>query len=185
MRNYITHDECNKCMSRKNWYLDSVKSLFLYRDSGRELIINLKKNSNNYIYNVLTTLIINNNKDFFNEIDIIIPVPLHWITKLLRGFNQSVLIGENLSLQAMIPVKKNILYKKINTQSQHRILFQDRFTNIKNSFIIKNHCVIENKNILLIDDVITTGATSNECARLLKLFNAKSVKLITIARTIL
>ncbi len=179
------NDECNQCMSRKNWYLDGVKSLFLYKDIGREIIIHLKKNNNNYIYRALASLIIHNNKNFFDTIDIIIPIPLHWITKLLRGFNQSSLIGENIALKTIISIKKNILYKKVNTQSQHTALFQDRFTNIKNSFIIKNHDSIKNKNILLIDDVITTGATSNECARLLKLFNAKSVKLITIARTIL
>jgi ComF family protein len=180
----ITRNICLKCISKNNWHLDVVKSIFLYKNIGRDLIINLKQKNSNYIYNKLTNLICND-QEFFYSIDIIIPIPLHWIKKFLRGFDQSIVLAENISVRTKIEIKKNILYKKINTKAQHTRQSKDRFTNVENSFIIKNHNIIENKNILLIDDVITTGATSNECAKLLKLHNAKSVKLITLARTIL
>jgi predicted amidophosphoribosyltransferase len=81
--------------------------------------------------------------------------------------------------------KKNILIKKKYTKKQSTQLYKNRFLNIKDSFLIKNNDIIKNKNILLIDDVMTTGATGNECAKLLKKNNAKLVKLFTISRTVL
>jgi competence protein ComFC len=176
---------CDKLANKKNWFLDETTSLFLYRNSGKKIIAKIKKSNDQYLYKYLIKLTSNIKKNFFHNIDLIIPIPIHWITKLLRGFNQSALISEELSNFTNIKLAKNILIKNIYTKKQSMQIYNNRFSNIKNSYLIKNYDIIRNKNILLVDDVITTGATSNECAKLLKENGAKLVKLFTISKTIL
>jgi ComF family protein len=177
---------CDKCIiGRNNWFIDETKSLLLYSKSGRNLVIKLKTNDSLFIRDKLTKFAVNQDQNFFKNIDLIIPIDLHWTKKLIRGFNQSQIIALSLSKITNIPIYSNVIFKKKNTQSQHKKLYMDRLFNIKDSFFIKNCDTIKNKNILLIDDVITTGATSNECAKLLKLNFANSIKLFTIARTLL
>ena len=173
-----------KCFIYKNWFLDNAQSIFLYRNLSTNLVMQIKKTDNYYIYQKLSDLAIKNCKHIFNNIDIIIPIPMHWFKKLIRGFNQSAILAEHIANKTQIYLSKNLIYKK-NFRVQHTRSFSQRFTNIKNSFKINGCNIIKNKNILLIDDVITTGATSNECARLLKINGANSVKLLTLARTIL
>jgi ComF family protein len=177
-------DVCVKYIHNQS-LLDETKSLFLYKNHGKELVIKMKKSNDQYLYNSLAKIGFNIYADFFQNIDLIIPIPIHWLTKFLRGFNQSALLSEELSNLSKITLKKNILIKKKYTKKQSTQLYKNRFLNIKDSFLIKNNDIIKNKNILLIDDVMTTGATGNECAKLLKKNNAKLVKLFTISRTVL
>ena len=181
----IKSEICNLCiLGRKNWFLNEVYSIFLYSGVGRQIILNLKKTDNMFDYEVLTKLALKNDKEFFDNIDIIIPIHLHWIKRLTRGFDQAQLLAINLSNTTHIPLKTNVLRKIKKTSNQHHQLYEKRFSNVANSFFIINCDTIKNKNILLVDDVITSGATSNQCAKILKMNSANSVKLFTLARTI-
>ena len=113
---------------------------------------------------------------------IIIPTPLHKKRLLERGFNQSYLLATHISSQFNIPITNNILYRKKNIQHQANLNKKQRLKNIQNSFAIKNTKIIKNKSIVLIDDIITTGATLNEQAKLLKQNNARSVWAIVVAK---
>ncbi len=119
--------------------------------------------------------------------DAIIPIPLHPKRLRWRGFNQSLLLAEKISGEIapgmQIPVLENILIRTKNTRSQMKIKNnKERMINIKNAFFVTNQKLVENKNILLIDDVATTGATISECAKILKKKGAKSVFAVVIAR---
>jgi len=123
--------------------------------------------------------------------DLIVPVPLHNRRLRWRGFNQSELladyIGQNLTPGMSIPVLNNFIARTRYTKPQMKIKnYQERQENMKNIFnTAKNAYMrsdIKDKNILLVDDIATTGATMNECGKVLKKHGAKKVMGVVIAR---
>jgi len=124
------------------------------------------------------------------SIDIIVPVPLHIKRFRERGFNQSFLLikhwvqlAKSLSINfAHIEINKHLLLRNRWTQPQTGLGRKQRAANIKNAFSINKSSNIIEKKILLVDDVYTTGATANECAKVLLRGGAESVDVLTLAR---
>ena len=116
------------------------------------------------------------------QYDIIIPVPLHKKRRKKRGYNQSELIAKELSKKLNIQLHRNILYKCINNPPQSSLNQEERKHNIKNAYILKNKKLINNKNILVFDDIYTTGNTVNECSKLLKSAKVNNIGVLTIAK---
>ena len=113
--------------------------------------------------------------------DYIIPVPLHKKRKQRRGYNQSEYFAKGLSEVLNIPIIAHVLLKKQFTETQTHKTRQERAENILQSFSVENAEIIDNKNVLLVDDVITTGATLEACIiQLQKSTNAK-VSIASIA----
>jgi len=117
-----------------------------------------------------------------NENTIIVPVPLHKKRHLLRGFNQSDLLAEKIS--DFYKIKKlNLLNRKINTPSQIDLKRKERQQNVKDAFIYTaKEDMDKNKKIILIDDVVTTGSTLNECAKVLQVQGYKTIYALVIAQ---
>ena len=103
------------------------------------------------------------------------------VKKWERGFNQSELIAKRLSATLNKPYL-SILKEKSSYKTQKTLGYRERFLNIMDRYKIQNIKKIKGKNILIIDDVFTTGATINECARIIKSFGAENVYSLTIAR---
>ncbi len=118
------------------------------------------------------------------EIDFILPVPLHTRKKRERGFNQSELLAEYISEYTNIPYKTDILFRKKDTISQSNLDKNIRKKNIKNAFALNKPQLIKNKKILLIDDVSTTGATVNECSKILLKEGSEKIQVLVFAKTI-
>jgi ComF family protein len=122
---------------------------------------------------------------FLNDIDLIIPVPLHPSKKRQRGFNQSDLIALGISEVSGIPVESGMLVRKTVTKTQTRKTRYDRWTNVDNIFRLTDQSRIRNMHILLVDDVITTGSTLEACAsELLKVENVK-VSVVALAYSVI
>ena len=118
----------------------------------------------------------------FNDA-IIIPIPLSKKRMKERGFNQSELIAKHLSDMTSFSMLANILYKKSHTETQVSIKDKkERLNNLKDSFAVKNEHLIKGGNIILIDDVSTTGATINESRKILRAFGAKKILSFVAAR---
>jgi len=109
------------------------------------------------------------------NIDCIVPVPLHKIKMLERGYNQSYFIAKGLSHHLKIPVKISVIKRIRYTQTQTALTKKERQSNIQDAFAIASPKQISGKVILLVDDVITTGATVTECGRELLKSEAKKV----------
>lgn len=107
------------------------------------------------------------------EADIVTPVPLHWFKRLRRGYNQSSLLARVVADNTGITVR-NVLKRKRYTKSQTQLTDTIRRENVFGAFTIEEN-EVKNKRILLVDDVLTTGATMNECARILKQAGAAAV----------
>jgi competence protein ComFC len=117
----------------------------------------------------------------FLKSDFLIPVPLHKSRYRERGFNQSEIVAEGISKIAGLPLLKNALIRKKNTKDQTNLSFQQREENVRGAFVVTQPEIMNGKRIILVDDVITTGATLSECARMLKQAGAEKILGMTIA----
>lgn len=125
-------------------------------------------------------------KLFFEHItkwnaDLIIPVPLHRLKKLDRGYNQSEFIAKGISKELKIPYAKNLVKRVKFTQTQTQLNLIQRKENVKNAFKVINSKYLKRKNIILVDDVVTTGSTVNECAQVIKESGAEKIYALFIA----
>ncbi|WP_173049649.1 ComF family protein [Nitrospira sp. KM1] len=112
------------------------------------------------------------------------PVPLHSSRLRGREFNQSLLLADNLSRHLVKPVLPNALMRVTATEPQTTLSRHDRLRNLRNAFAIRDTTGVQERRILVIDDVFTTGTTVNECAEVLRKAGALSVTVLTLARTI-
>lgn len=105
----------------------------------------------------------------------IVPVPIHHLKKAERGYNQSDFIAKGLSKSLGIPYSTKLIKRTRYTESQTGLLINERAENVAEAFKVRNSKKIAGKNFLLVDDVITTGATTLECGRALVNAGANSV----------
>ena len=166
-----------------NKFYDEQIYLFKYKDI-RNLILRYKFNNQSYLNNTFANIILKNKKlcRKIKIYDIIIPVPMFHKKKKNRGYNQTELITSKIAKCLGIYTNNNILIKSKNTKTQSTLKEKNRYENIKNAFSIKNNELIKNKNIILFDDIITTGATVNECSKILKQNGVKNILVLSIAK---
>jgi ComF family protein len=174
--------ECKK--NSKGYTFDKMRSVYEYKGLPRKLILKFKYSNRTFLAKDFATDMHETvkNNDFYQKTDFIIPVPLNIIRKIKRGYNQSQLLAEELAIKINIPVLKNVLFRKKITKPQFKLSRTERFKNIKNSFFVKNKKVIAGKNILLIDDIVTTSFTVCACSSVLKACGAHEIFVLTLAR---
>ena len=117
-------------------------------------------------------------------VDLIIPVPLHAKRLRWRGFNQSVLLARQVSHAYGLPMDPFILMRDKETLPQTKLSEEERRKNVRGAFAVRTAGALKAKTVLLVDDVYTSGATLNECSRVLIQAGAKKVHVLTLARTI-
>lgn len=165
-------------------HFDRCWSAVIYNDTMRYLLHLFKYGKNTGLRLNFAEFMINFTRKYSIPIyacDIIIPVPLHSTRLRERGFNQSELIAALLAQQFQIPCQTGIVKRVRYTVNQARVNSKQRWTNMQGTFTIKHPEIIINKNILIIDDLLTTGATLSEIACMLKKAGAKKVYALTVA----
>ncbi len=116
----------------------------------------------------------------------ILPVPLHPGHQRQRGYNQSEILAREIASQLHIPLLRHALRRVRQTDQQARLIHrQARHANIQGAFQVTDSASVSGKSLILVDDVVTTGATVSECARMLKKAGAASVLVLAIARRVL
>jgi len=186
---------CNKCFKtikqvyKIDKYIDKnfKEHLYIFKYEGkiRNLIIDYKFNDKGYLYEFFVKIIIKNKKICrkIKKYDIIIPVPIHSKRKNERGYNQSELITREIAKNfSSLESVTDVLLKVKHTISQSSLTKNQRKQNVKKVYKIINEEKIKNKRIILFDDIYTTGATANECARLLKENGVREVLVFTLAK---
>jgi ComF family protein len=117
--------------------------------------------------------------------DWIVPIPLHWIKLRARSFNQSLRLARALGKATRVPVKTSLLRRIDPTRTQTRLTRAERAENVKRAFHFRGRESLNGARIVLVDDVLTTGATANACAKLLMQNGASVVDVWTVARGVL
>jgi ComF family protein len=119
--------------------------------------------------------------DFFNDIDVIIPVPIHAKKQKTRGYNQSHYIAQGIQNITEIAIDFDSIVKEQHTSSQTRKRRFERYENVTNTFNLLNKNKLKGKHILLVDDVVTTGSTLEACATQLQKIEGLKLSLLTIS----
>lgn len=173
---------CDYCKER-DYKFNSNHSCFYYNAVSASIIKNFKYNGRKY-YAKSIAEIMAQRSDFFEDVDVITFVPINKKRKRERGFNQSEEIAKHLSKMLNIPLV-TILEKEKDGKHQAALGQKDRLKNLKGSFkiIAENVNKVRGKRVIIVDDVFTTGATLNECARVIRVCRPISVNTVTFAKT--
>ena len=176
---------CSRCLEREPIY-DLARAGGLYRNTMVTAIHRLKYQERVHLAKDLAVWTLNQweRPGFLPKMDMIIPVPLHPHRLKERGFNQSQLLGRVLAKKLHVPCDPFVLIRTKDTDPQVGLSEKERKENVRGAFAVNpgRHSRIEGKTLLVLDDVMTTGATVEECARTLKNSGAEKICVLTIAR---
>ncbi len=178
---------CKECRT-KDPFFDFAWSACLYEDPLKELIHRFKYGQKTQLRHLFAEVMISFIKEYdldTGQFDAIVPVPLSSTRTRERGYNQAQLLARELAEKFSIPLapEGNQLRRIRHTRPQTFLDEKQRWTNIKGAFTIGKLNTFKRKNILLIDDLLTTGATTSEAARALKDAGAGTVGVLTLAIT--
>ena len=148
------------------------------------MILDYKFNDKSYLYKTFVNFLLKNKKIFENikKYDTIIPVPISKKRQKERGYNQSLLIAREISNQTNLKLVNNCLIKTKNIIEQSKLNKEDRQQNIQGVYKLQNEQLIKNKNVILVDDIYTTGSTVNECSRMLKQGKTNKIGVLVLAK---
>ena len=189
-----TIDICEKCFGKIdfiNWDEDSsglllsfehILTVAIYNDVVKKMIFDLKYYDKTHIAKTIAQLMNRKLGEYDLDFDMIAAIPLHRSKKRQRGFNEVHLICKHLNKLLNKEYKEDILARTKKTENMNRLTRLQRFENVEGAFEVIDMKLVINKRILLIDDVLTTGATANACSNALMEAGAKSVNLLTFAR---
>src|SRR3989338_6936061 len=161
---------CSACRSDRPRY-DRGFSLVEYDEPNKAIFHQIKFEKKLWLFEIYQKLLLQSfDRSSFHEYEMIIPVPLDGSRERKRGFNQAQLIAKMIQLtnpDCFLPIR-NLIKKTKKTKPQSQLHRNQRLTNLKGVFALKDKGLVEGKKILLVDDIATTGSTLNECAHLLK-----------------
>lgn len=172
--------DCRQCAP----YFDKAWSACHYDDPLKGLIHDFKYKRISSLSTDFTALIIDFMKKYGvgKDCQMILSIPMHPNRLFKREINHSDILAQDLGEKLGIAYSINTLKKTKDTSFQSKLKREARIKNLQSSFALKNSSIVHNKNILLVDDLFTTGSTVNECSRLLKSSGARCVEVITLAR---
>ena len=178
-------------------YFRRVISLGEYREEFREVILRMKNETTGNLATALASLLfqIRGNEIRAFRSDYVIPVPMHYSRRIVRGVNNPDFLAEEIGRRLKIPVLSHLVRRMRSTNVQYELTPKQRANNVKKAFALKPgfwqylrrmtpRTLLDGKNILLVDDILTSGATLNEIARLLTENGAASVNVCVFARAV-
>ena len=172
----------NNCKGCGPHSFSTNRSAFLYNGIIQDVIYKFKYGKKPFMAKGLVSLMVKEiGSEIFQNADIIAPIPIHKKRQRTRGFNQSALLAKEITNQLNLPPPKTILFRIKETKPLAGLTPLMRANILKDAFIINPKITVANKTILLIDDIYTTGATLNACAKHLYENGAKDVLGATIA----
>jgi competence protein ComFC len=175
--------DCANCGHRK-LYFDAAVSAFRSRGIVRKIILDFKYGRQIHLRHLVgswLSVALQDERIRNRHFDIIVPVPLHPVRQRERGFNQAILLAELLNRETSVEMKP-VLHRVRYTTTQTAFDRAERMENLRGAFRLRRTATVRGLSVLLVDDVLTTGSTLSECARVLKKAGASSVVAITAAR---
>ena len=175
---------CGDCL-QDIFSFDLARSVFLYRQPVNTLLTRFKFGGQLSSLDNLSVLVQQADTALsFEEPDLILPVPLHISRLRNRGFNQSLLIARSCFQDWRAKIRPDLLQRHQATIPQTSLSGKARRNNLKGAFTVNRPGEVDGRNVLLVDDILTTGSTVDECAKVLRKAGAKRIEIFTIARAI-
>lgn len=174
---FCAYEQKDCICTKDKGHLQGICAPFYYESLPRQAVHNLKFYNRSDVAEEMGRRIALKAEQTFPSVqfDCIAAVPMYPARRRARGFNQAALLARVVSRNLCVPLYPDLLTKIFNTQAQHNQSAFVRTGNVIGAFDVPNPEFVDQKSILLIDDVYTTGATLHECARTLKIFGAKAV----------
>jgi len=176
---------CGACQRHAPQF-DRARAVFAYDDASRSLILSFKHADQTHLSPAFGRWLSRAGTALIADADLLVPVPLHRLRLFARRFNQAALLAHALSRESGKPVASDLLRRRRRTPSQGRMSRTARIRNVRGAFAVREEwrAQLRGARVLLLDDVQTTGATVEECARILKRSGAAAVDVLTLARVI-
>ena len=175
--------DCPRCRQRR-YAFHSARALGVYRDRLREMVIRMKQRAHEPLTLSAGYLMAEKLGPALRQDrpDVLVPVPSHWWKRMVRGVNGPDLLVEALSARLDIPAAKRILFCRRRTQKQGMLLPPERFRNVRDAFGCRKSYDLKKAHVMLVDDILTTGATASQAARTLRRGGATRVSVLVVAR---
>lgn len=183
----ILDESSNLVREKKILHLDKAAA-YLFYEKGKPVqhLVHLMKYSERPqigYYLARQAVLDTQDTDFFDNIDVIIPMPLHPKRLRERGYNQSEYIARGLSEITQIPVDTTHVLRTKNTPKQALQTGEGRKTNVENAFAVNHPEQMYHKHILVVDDLVTTGETMRSCLKAMKTFRGAKISVFSLCRT--
>jgi ComF family protein len=172
---------CARCIDEEPAF-DRARAAVTYNDASRALVLGFKYGDKMHAVHTFVPWLKRAGQELIEEADVLVPVPLHPRRLWRRRFNQSALLAAELGKACGKTCVPDGLLRLRATVPQQGLSRKDRAKNVKNAFTANEKRALSGKKVLLIDDIFTSGATLNACARALKKAGAEKVFVLTIAR---
>lgn len=174
---------CGACLGQPPAF-DAARAALRYNGVARSLVLGFKLGDRTHGAPAFAAWMRRSGADLLADADAVTPVPLHRWRLLSRRFNQSALLAREIAAGAGLAFEPDLLIRTRHTKSQGRLGRLGRFENVRGVFAVRPGRVAAGRRIVLIDDVMTTGATVKACAQALKRAGAASVGVLTLARVV-
>lgn len=176
---------CRRCRGRKLWF-DETIALGEYVGRLRQLLLHMKRARGDATSLALGNLLWHRWGDRLEapRPDVVVPVPMHWRRQWVHGTNSAVLLGEVLARRMHAPLAARLLRRRRNTPPQISLPPSQRWPNVRRAFSVRRGYPLRGSHVLLVDDILTTGATCSEASRTLKAAGAGRVSVVVVARTL-
>lgn len=176
---------CAACQAKPPLW-QRARAALVYDEHSRRPVLDLKRAARRDGLGVMASWMMQAGGALLAESDVLIPVPLHYRRLVLRGYNQAGWLASGLSRRSGVPVRVDVLKRVRATPSQGGKSRRARARNVAGAFAVpkRKQRAIAGKRVLLIDDVLTTGATLRGCARILLRAGASEVNVLTLARVV-
>jgi ComF family protein len=173
---------CGAC-TRAHPAFTSARAAVRYDEESRKLILAFKHGDRLHLAPALAAWMRRAGSDLIAEADLVVPVPLHWTRLFARRYNQAAVLARAVAWGGP-EFGADLLVRRRRTPSQGKRNAEARRRNVAGAFAVKRGRNVAGKRVLLIDDVLTTGATLEECAKVLLRAGAARVDALTLARTV-
>lgn len=176
---------CAGCLTKHPPYT-LARACFVYNEASRGMLLRFKHSDETYLAPYFATWLTRLIRSNGLHADMVIPVPLHWKRLFSRKYNQAALIASHLADQLNITFDPFVLKRQTWTESQGHLSRKHRKLNVKGAFQVPDNLAyrLSRKRVILVDDVLTTGATIDECAKILKKAGAWEVYVMTVGRVV-